>query len=314
MAYPQVLDQPFRFLDLPKEVRFIVYENLPRTISNTTIEPLPGNYPPSRTTPSFTLIYRSTNTSILCVCKEIHDEAAPLVHKTIRDFILEASPKAAGGLDYYTHAGLLTPIRLVEYESKTCKFFKHLAEARKTTAKWDMSDLPFSPANVFLPGSMSRVLPSLRHDVVSEAAKRTISPFITTTSIQFLYHYIKRLPRPGLSNPTIEFVHTWDREAIATRALILPLWEWCVRDFSMAFTVLSGDFRSKCYDFGVDIKLCGYVPTSKGQQPLLRENALVTSPRYRNADKFIPEGVGRVVRRREPKTEKEWREEWLPNE
>ncbi|KAH6876110.1 hypothetical protein BKA58DRAFT_438059 [Alternaria rosae] len=302
MAYPRVLDQPFRFLDLRKEVRFIVYENLPRTISNATIDPLPYNYPPSQPTLSFTLIHRSTNTSILCVCKEIYDEAAPLVHKTIRDFILEASPKIAGGLDYYTHAGLLTPI-----------FFKHLAEARKTTAKWDMSDLPFSPANVFLPGSMSRVLPSLRHDVVGEAAKRTTSTFITATSIQLLYHYIKRLSRPALSNPTIKFVRTWDREAIATRALILPLWEWCVRDFSMAFTVPSGDFRSKCYDFGVDIKLGGYVPTNKGQQPLLRENALITSPRYRNADKFVPDGVGRVVRRREPMMEKEWREEWLPN-
>lgn len=162
MAYPRVLDQSFRFFDLSKEVRFIVYEDLPQTINNTTIDPLPGNYPPSRPTPSFTLIHRSTNTSILCVCKEFYDEAAPLVHKTIRDFILEASPKVAGGLDYYTHAGLLTPIvravardfdhlrlrldltpdgqhaalgSLVEHESKTCKFFKHLAEARETTAK-----------------------------------------------------------------------------------------------------------------------------------------------------------------------------------
>ena len=86
-----------------------------------------------------------------------------------------------------------------------------------------------------------------------------------------------------------------------------------MRDFGTAFAVAGGDFRTKCYDFGVDIQLGGYVPISQGQHPLLRETGLIALPRCRKTSKLASEGVGRVASPQEHEREKEWREEWLPN-
>ena len=86
-------------------------------------------------------------------------------------------------------------------------------------------------------------------------------------------------------------------------------------DFLTAFTVMGRGFRSKCYDFGVDIVLGGYVPISNGQRPLLKEGALVPLPtRYGHVGGPVPPGDGRVVRWTEPMPEKMWRDGWLSNE
>ncbi|KAF2650800.1 hypothetical protein K491DRAFT_682715 [Lophiostoma macrostomum CBS 122681] len=79
-------DQPFRFLDLPPELRLMVYERLPRKIKHRRITEKTNN-------DYVILIDKSIPTSILATCKQIYDEAIHIVSEAIRDFILYSPPK-----------------------------------------------------------------------------------------------------------------------------------------------------------------------------------------------------------------------------
>ncbi|RAR09155.1 asparagine synthetase [Stemphylium lycopersici] len=132
MEYPRpVSSTTFCFLDLPKDVRFIVYENLPRLITNvchrnTPIDESASNLGDSgipvdsifadEPTMDLTLIQRSTSTAILRTCREIYAEAAPTIHRTIRRFILEATPKVASGLRDPSNAPVGTVMRAAACE------------------------------------------------------------------------------------------------------------------------------------------------------------------------------------------------------
>ncbi|KAF2193165.1 hypothetical protein K469DRAFT_693202 [Zopfia rhizophila CBS 207.26] len=65
-------DQPFCFLDLPKEIGLMIYERLPRTDTRITptLQHSYADIPESR----IIVISRSTPTSIPTTCRQIHDE------------------------------------------------------------------------------------------------------------------------------------------------------------------------------------------------------------------------------------------------
>ncbi|KAF2245283.1 hypothetical protein BU26DRAFT_507970 [Trematosphaeria pertusa] len=79
--------QPFRFLDLPREIRYMVYERLPRTTKHITIVTHP------HLGATLTLIMHSTPTSILATCHQAYDEARPFVQKAISDWVIEGGVK-----------------------------------------------------------------------------------------------------------------------------------------------------------------------------------------------------------------------------
>jgi hypothetical protein len=77
--------QPFRFMDLPKELRLMVYERLPRQITHTRAE-VPANIRDSK--PFLILVTRTCSTALLRVSRTVHDEAGTIVQKLLQRWIL----------------------------------------------------------------------------------------------------------------------------------------------------------------------------------------------------------------------------------
>jgi hypothetical protein len=98
-AQPQPTAETFRFLDLPLDIRLMVYERLPHTtehFSLTTDEPDPDRgYPGS----SVTFITRSTPTSILSTCRQIFAEANPFVQRSITNWVMTGGLKIVASHD-----------------------------------------------------------------------------------------------------------------------------------------------------------------------------------------------------------------------
>ncbi|KAF2472762.1 uncharacterized protein BDR25DRAFT_353086 [Lindgomyces ingoldianus] len=75
------LCQPFRFMDLPKDIRLMVYERLPREIVHHALRPLSGPFKGNNQ--GVVLIYRATPTLILATCQEVYHEAKAIIGKSI---------------------------------------------------------------------------------------------------------------------------------------------------------------------------------------------------------------------------------------
>lgn len=89
---PQTMPCPFRFLELPKELRLMVYERVPRTIHHRTIQlcrPDENDKPHT----VLTLIIRSIPMSLLAVSRQVYLEANPILHGIADNFILNSVPR-----------------------------------------------------------------------------------------------------------------------------------------------------------------------------------------------------------------------------
>jgi hypothetical protein len=86
---------PFRFMGLPKELRLIVYEELPRQIKHTPI--YWSETAKARMHPDVVLITRVLPVTILCTSRDVYAEAKAIVQKSAQQFILESEPKIVCG-------------------------------------------------------------------------------------------------------------------------------------------------------------------------------------------------------------------------
>ncbi|KAF2254010.1 hypothetical protein BU26DRAFT_233883 [Trematosphaeria pertusa] len=79
--------QPFRFLDLPTELRFMVYEQIPINIQHTVLELSRllrrRQHPESTREPTVTLVSYSASLPLLQTCRTIQSEATPFLERKV---------------------------------------------------------------------------------------------------------------------------------------------------------------------------------------------------------------------------------------
>jgi hypothetical protein len=80
------------FMDLPVELRFMVYENLPRQIQHTTIR-LPKLPKDECDQARIVFSRRVLPVAILCVSKTIYEEAKDIVYKALNEWTMNEIPK-----------------------------------------------------------------------------------------------------------------------------------------------------------------------------------------------------------------------------
>ena len=90
--------KPFRLMDLPTELRLMIYRRLPRQIKHTEAHYVGDLYPHSNKTIDSTvvLITRHLPVAVLRTSRQIHDEAYDIVAHLIQTFVTESQPRVIG--------------------------------------------------------------------------------------------------------------------------------------------------------------------------------------------------------------------------
>ncbi|CAN9098087.1 unnamed protein product [Alternaria alternata] len=100
--------EPFRLMDLPTELRLMIYKRLPRQIKHTELR-----YDDRLEVDSVILVTRHLPTALLRASREIYAEAHDIVAALIRTFVKESQPKI---FEHNSCDGLLDVVNVISTE------------------------------------------------------------------------------------------------------------------------------------------------------------------------------------------------------
>ncbi|KAF2114371.1 hypothetical protein BDV96DRAFT_600350 [Lophiotrema nucula] len=306
----------FRFLNLPINVRLIIYKHLPREITHRLVRVQSG-----RDAPRFhgvTLIMRSTHTAILRTCKLINGEATPIVHNTIQDFILNKPPQLAADNHHTNNYSVEMILECVGQEFVGLRAqvlgFQVGTTTIQRVVKYLTNYHDGSYDNVS--GFMNKALKESGTNLASTNAtlKAMINEnmdvmhrFIHKSAIQLVSHDILHSHNKSLGRPTIQYMHylpASQYRAAASRGDILSLVKEGVGRLRYDYTKVG----AKCRKYRINKGLIGVAPKSS-EKDIERFNV----PRNHDYDvEDQEEDQGQVVVL-PALTRRKWREEWLEN-
>ncbi|KAH8704511.1 hypothetical protein GQ44DRAFT_732395 [Phaeosphaeriaceae sp. PMI808] len=81
----------FPFMNLPSELRLMIYERLPRTVKHTHVQRTKNQYLDPKAK-ELILITRHVPTSILATCRQVYKEANKIIQRVVKAFILDYQP------------------------------------------------------------------------------------------------------------------------------------------------------------------------------------------------------------------------------
>ncbi|CAI9638118.1 unnamed protein product [Alternaria burnsii] len=105
--------EPFRLMDLPTELRLMIYKRLPRQIKHTELRYHLANCFDTDKIDSIILVTRHLPTALLRTSREIYAEAHDIVAALIRTFVKESQPRV---IEHDSYVQMLDVLRAVTTE------------------------------------------------------------------------------------------------------------------------------------------------------------------------------------------------------
>ncbi|KAI4648406.1 uncharacterized protein J4E79_010028 [Alternaria viburni] len=117
--------KPFRFMDLPSELRLMIYKRLPRQIKHTEVRYVGAAAWPFQdksVDSTVILITRHLPVAILRISRQVYAEAHGIVTALVQTFVTESHPRAIGREDHAEALSVLKFLIVTEREALlTCR-------------------------------------------------------------------------------------------------------------------------------------------------------------------------------------------------
>lgn len=258
--------QPFRFFDLPSELRLLVHEFLPRYITYAKVDVtchlqswllMNGDRPPK--TP-ITFVERRASTSVLRTCRLINVEVSTIVHHNIENFILGQTPRMVCDIDHTARA-IQCIMHEVVRETQKLRTKSHGSNGSAMAKVLHGGVKTRSPHKKIL-RRVRRKYPADLHGArerVGFAAKsdpKKVAAFINVAARQLLY---SQLRQPDVSSPVWELVCCYESG-----------YDYLDQLGYFVSNLGRGNVPERCARYGIKLSLEGSIPVAFGATGIIR--------------------------------------------